>query len=268
MKLLKYGNKGEQVERLQVKLNENGAKLAVDGDFGRATEKAVMAFQRSAGLAVDGVVGIKTWQALYGEPSIHLLSMADYETAANELGVPVNVVQAFAKVESRGAGFFGVDQPAILFERHVFYRLLKSKYGKNTADTLAQRHPNIISTKTGGYKGGASEYVRLNFAKTIDKDLAYSSASWGMFQVMGENWQVLGYASVDEFVSLMRQGESHHLDAFVRFCKTKKGLLDALQTGDWDKVFTLYNGRAYKKHGYDYKFLRELRRLELISEKA
>ncbi|WP_432481597.1 N-acetylmuramidase domain-containing protein [Moraxella sp. ZY200743] len=265
MKLLKYGNKGEQVERLQVKLNENGAKLAVDGDFGRATEKAVMAFQRSAGLAVDGVVGIKTWQALYGEPSIHLLSMADYETAANELGVPVNVVRAFARVESRGAGFIDGRRPAMLFERHVFYRLLKAKHGKGYADKYAKSHPSIVSPKTGGYQGGASEYVRLNFAKTIDEACACSSASWGMFQIMGENWQALGYESIDDFVMQMQTSESHQLDAFVRFIKTKKGLLDALQKGDWDKVFTLYNGKDYQKLGYDYKFLAELRRLDGLS---
>lgn len=264
MKPLKYSNKGEKVAQLQAKLNEYGAKLAIDGDFGLITEKAVMAYQKATGLAVDGVVGVKTWQALNGKTAHHLLSMADYERAAAELGVPVNVVRAFAKVESAGGGFIEPNKPKILFERHVFYRLIKAKYGKIRADELMARHPNIINPKTGGYKGGASEYVRLNFAKTIDKDLAHSSASWGAFQIMGENWQVLGYESIDDFVMQMQTSESRQLDAFVRFIKTKKGLLDALQKGDWDKVFTLYNGKAYQKLGYDYKFLAELRRLESL----
>lgn len=38
--------------------------LAVDGEFGSATEKAVREFQRRAGLPVDGIVGRRTWVAL------------------------------------------------------------------------------------------------------------------------------------------------------------------------------------------------------------
>lgn len=38
--------------------------LIEDGIFGRLTEEAVMAFQRSHGLEADGVVGQKTWAAL------------------------------------------------------------------------------------------------------------------------------------------------------------------------------------------------------------
>lgn len=64
---LKRGSKGEYVTLLQTKLKQRGYDLGscgIDGDFGRATEAAVKAFQRDNGLTADGVVGAKTWEAL------------------------------------------------------------------------------------------------------------------------------------------------------------------------------------------------------------
>lgn len=55
---------GEMVRRLQALLGPNGVKVAVDRDFGPATEKAVDLVQRRYGLEVDGIVGPKTWTAL------------------------------------------------------------------------------------------------------------------------------------------------------------------------------------------------------------
>lgn len=63
---LSYGSKGSAVKELQTRLNANGATppLKVDGDFGPLTNGAVLSFQRSRGLVVDGIVGPKTWAAL------------------------------------------------------------------------------------------------------------------------------------------------------------------------------------------------------------
>lgn len=61
---LSLGDRGRQVKLLQEKLNANGADLVADGEFGRATLAAVMAFQAAKGLTVDGIVGKKTRRAL------------------------------------------------------------------------------------------------------------------------------------------------------------------------------------------------------------
>ncbi|MEW5741635.1 MAG: D-alanyl-D-alanine carboxypeptidase family protein [Myxococcota bacterium] len=60
----RYGSRGLHVALLQKKLNERGARLAVDGIFGPKTLAAVKRFQQQRGLAVDGIVGPKTWGAL------------------------------------------------------------------------------------------------------------------------------------------------------------------------------------------------------------
>ena len=66
-RVLKRGDKGDEVSELQIDLNELGYpdddwnKLAVDGSFGRRTEEAVKRLQYYNNLEQDGVCGAKTW---------------------------------------------------------------------------------------------------------------------------------------------------------------------------------------------------------------
>ena len=65
MAVLKRGATGAEVARLQELLGKLGFDAgSADGSFGLATERAVKAFQRSAGLADDGIVGSRTLAAL------------------------------------------------------------------------------------------------------------------------------------------------------------------------------------------------------------
>ena len=62
---LKKGCTGENVKALQVLLNGKDCSCGkVDGEFGGATHRAVVQFQKKQGLAQDGVVGEYTWRAL------------------------------------------------------------------------------------------------------------------------------------------------------------------------------------------------------------
>ncbi|MFS8980780.1 peptidoglycan-binding protein [Cupriavidus necator] len=63
--LLSLGDRGPDVAKVQTALNRNGSQLLVDGEFGRNTLAAVMAFQASRHLVADGVVGEKTLAALF-----------------------------------------------------------------------------------------------------------------------------------------------------------------------------------------------------------
>lgn len=55
---LGLGDKGQEVELLQINLNQLGfGPLEEDGDFGPMTKQAVMDFQKSVGLLVDGKAG-------------------------------------------------------------------------------------------------------------------------------------------------------------------------------------------------------------------
>ena len=62
--LVKKGSIGTTVKWVQDMLNHNGYSLTVDGDFGNKTYNAVIQFQKSKGLLVDGIVGTATRNAL------------------------------------------------------------------------------------------------------------------------------------------------------------------------------------------------------------
>lgn len=65
MELLKVGSKGDAVKELQKKLSVIGYNPgSADGIFGSNTKKAVIAFQKDAGLSQDGIVGSKTEAAM------------------------------------------------------------------------------------------------------------------------------------------------------------------------------------------------------------
>jgi peptidoglycan L-alanyl-D-glutamate endopeptidase CwlK len=65
--VLRRGSHGPSVELLQQRLKAAGFPPGrIDGSFGRATEAALTAFQRSHGLLADGVAGPVTWNRLAG----------------------------------------------------------------------------------------------------------------------------------------------------------------------------------------------------------
>ncbi|MDU2200113.1 MAG: peptidoglycan-binding protein [Terrisporobacter othiniensis] len=61
---LKMGNKGEHVMWLQKALINRGYNIEADGSFGSKTKAAVMSYQKSRGLKVDGYVGVDTHSAI------------------------------------------------------------------------------------------------------------------------------------------------------------------------------------------------------------
>ena len=67
-KTISCGSSGDDVRKLQKRLNEEGYTLAVDGQFGSKTQAAVRDYQKKKGLSVDGIVGKNTWGALNTAP--------------------------------------------------------------------------------------------------------------------------------------------------------------------------------------------------------
>ncbi|MDJ0797049.1 MAG: peptidoglycan-binding protein [Calothrix sp. MO_167.B12] len=65
MPILKFGSKGELVEKVQARLAIGGYYQGeLDGDFGPITAAAVKELQKQTGLPVDGIIGVSTWLEL------------------------------------------------------------------------------------------------------------------------------------------------------------------------------------------------------------
>jgi len=177
------------------------------------------------------------------------LTFSEINDFAKLLKIEPAAMRAVIEVESSGGGFLPDGRPKILFEGHIFWSLLEGKGMKPRK--LCKGNENILYPRwtKKHYKGGAAEHDRLERAKRIHEEAALSSASWGMFQVMGFNYYVTDYKNVTDFAAAQYISELEHLKAFVGFVESKK-LLPHLRSRDWAKFARGYNGRSYKKNKY------------------
>ena len=172
------------------------------------------------------------------------LTDADFENAAASLDCEVNVIKAVALTETKGSPWEKLGRPIILFERH--------KFRKHTGGVYNRSHPDISGPQSE-YGLPREQYAKLKRAATLDEEAALKSASWGAFQILGENHVACGFATVGDFVTAMMRQEADHLAAFVRFIQANSGMHKALKAKRWATFASLYNGPDYAANAYDTK---------------
>ena len=125
--VLRNGSSGTAVRELQFYLYLMSAyessipPVSIDGKFGADTERAVRAYQRFAGLTVDGVVGRTTWNSLYGRASqlrssgpVVTLKRLPYPGTPLTVGSSGNAVLYYALLLQRIAYYFdSVENPPL-----------------------------------------------------------------------------------------------------------------------------------------------------------
>lgn len=162
------------------------------------------------------------------------------------LGVGEDELHAFLDVETRGHGFDDLGRPLILFEPHIFYKLLSgAERDRAVRDGLAYKN-------YGAKPYPRDSYPRLVAAYKINPQAALKATSWGLGQVLGANHEVAGWATVEEFVEAMLADEENHLKASVNFIIAKH-LDDELRAHNWAGFAAGYNGSSYKRNRYDVK---------------
>ena len=150
--VLRNGSTGTAVRELQFYLYLMSAyqssipSVSIDGRFGAATEAAVRAYQRFAGLTVDGIVGRKTWDSLYGKASalrssgpVVTLKRLPYPGTPLTVGTDSSAVLYYTLLLQRIAYYYdSVASPA-----------LSSQYTQETADATASAQELLGLSATG-----------------------------------------------------------------------------------------------------------------------
>ena len=150
--LLQRGSSGTAVRELQFYLYLMSAyessipSVSIDGQFGAATEAAVRAYQRFAGLTIDGIVGRTTWDSLYQRSSqlrssgpVVTLERLPYPGTPLTVGTESSAVLYYTLLLQRIAYYYSsVENPP-----------LSSQYTEETADATRSAQALLNLPQTG-----------------------------------------------------------------------------------------------------------------------
>ena len=187
-------------------------------------------------------------------------SASELAAIAADLGVSVSAFRAVVAVEAAGSGFDKAGRPKALFERHHFFKHLK------VAPALLQRAEaeGLAYSKWGSKpypKGSDAVYSEIERACRINEEAALLSTSWGLGQVMGSNYKMVGCPSVQDMVKEAAESEAGQLRQMAGFIKSAK-LVTALKNLDWVAFAKGYNGPGYAKNAYDKKLAQAYAKFE------
>jgi hypothetical protein len=168
-------------------------------------------------------------------------------------------------VESGGKGFAGDGRMIIRFENHRFYHYWGQSHPDKfeqhfriDADTPWMGHrwrpsTNVDFREQHGWQGSLdenqrTEWATFDFSATLDPRAARLSISMGAPQIMGSNYAVIGYESVEQMFDAFATSDHAQLLGFFDFVKANPQRVRALQRGDYFTFAELYNGSGQAEH--------------------
>lgn len=144
--LLKQGMSGAEVKKIQTELKNLGyfKYHTATGYYGSITKEAVKAYQKAKGLAVDGIVGNKTYSALFGSTNTTASNTASTNTS---LKGALDWFKTVQYIFPRGKNAKVTD----IKTGKSF--MIKRTFGTNHADveTLTKEDTKIMKEIWGGY---------------------------------------------------------------------------------------------------------------------
>lgn len=175
----------------------------------------------------------------------------EFERLVAKNGFDMKVLKAIIKAESRGAAFSTPGKPILRFEPYLFKREYKRVTKKDFTGDVPF-HPGMANaTYAEGRKrtgGQTSEWEVFGRAAAINRDAAIRSSSWGMPQIMGFNYKLLGYKTPVEMVEAFSRSEEAQKVGMINFL-INSGLTQAVKNREWEKIGRGYNGDTTGYYG-------------------
>lgn len=168
-----------------------------------------------------------------------LATKQDYVNAAAIAGAPLDIFCAIVLQESiRSKGFDDNGFPVCLYEPHVIWRHA----------SMAQRQilaPHQLAyPRQGMYPYGkfSDQPVKFHACQNLtDIDLAIVGTSFGLMQILGENYKDAGYQDTNAFFLAMCHSEAEQLDAAAHLMNAKHMAGD-FQTYNFQNIAAKWNG--------------------------
>jgi peptidoglycan hydrolase-like protein with peptidoglycan-binding domain len=222
-KLLSRGSRGGEVGLLQQDLTFLGYNTyGVDGIFGPNTEKAVIRFQQSKGLAPDGIVGSQTKaalsQALNSASAGQNLSLGSRGTAVSQLQ---------QNLTRLGFDTYGVDGIFGNNTRNAVISFQKSRgissdgiVGPNTRNAINTALANISNTPSPGNSGtDTGKYPKLSKVNGSFGQFHYRELSGGRIEVdpqwIADNIVTITLPGLNRQVQVNKAAKDNFIKAFT-----------------------------------------------------
>lgn len=158
--------------------------------------------------------------------------------AAAARGFDADTVRAIVEVESGRAGAFGPDRrPIILYEPHVAWRVSPPAVQRLLADAGLAR----AKWRKDYPPSQAARWDQFDrCADLAGRDVAVMACSWGLGQVLGENWRMCGFGAPAEFEAAQAT-EAGQIETMLRYLEGAN-MAGAINARDWRSIARAYNG--------------------------
>lgn len=196
----------------------------------------------------------------------------DFPRIGHRIGIGEDIIHAFMDTETAGKSTDSKGRMKALYEPHKAYQYSSGK----TRDALVKA--NLAYLKWGTRPYPRDSYPRIEKAYAIAGDVALLASSWGFPQILGKNYALAGYDSVEAMILDFQRDEDNQLEAMINFLKNS-GLDDELRVleaklrrgenitpDDCRAVVRGYNGPGYEKNNYHVVFARNLNKWAKIPD--
>jgi len=145
------------------------------------------------------------------------------------------ILGAILMKESNQSGYYKDGKIKSRYEKHIHMGF------KNVLNGIKKRHPSLPGLDPIWIK-----------AHTVP-ELELLSTSYGMAQIMGYWYHLLGYDNVQDMIDAWTDSEEIQIRDFCLFCVRYNdgNFLKSLKLLNFQSIAMQYNGRGYAQNNYD-----------------